>query len=668
MKMSFTIGPVQGFVRQSRRTRDLWASSFLLSYLSGCAMVGAARHGRILLPDVSHDPLYLQLLHGSSDNGIQVGSLPNRFLLETDDPESAAKSALESFRERWDRIGAIVWERYVAGVADLGRDTQEIFERQVHHFWEIQWVAAGDDEELRGLLERRKEWRSRIPTVEGGDKCSVMPELQELSGHVRAGGDVPRTKQDGFWGALKARGRLHDAELRPGERLSAVALIKRTYPRDDVAGDALGWDPGAVRWRSTVYVAAIPWIDEVLERAPALCREYGDAVHRHDERARREIPARTVRSRHRDSGGSFARLDANYFFTNALANAHATFAGLPETGEGSGVRKDMARRLVELYRAGGADPVGPPASFYALLLMDGDRVGALLRRGAAVSQALGAFTKQVSPIVAKHQGYAIYSGGDDVLAMLPVPRALECAWKLRDAYRGSFDAADGATTSAAVVFAHVRRPLGQVLAEAHHLLDDVAKDRNGRDSIAVSLLRHGDRTLEWASTWDEPGGDLPRLTALHDLRDMWRERARRRRAGEENPPRSEEISTGLVYRVRELMGMLCGWPRWEPGADHRFSPVGVKELLAAEVRRAWRSAGLHEEDDGAASAEQRDSDIQRQAEAMAGRLLHVGHPARRDPSGQSYLDETRFGMGGPLLALFLSTDGKERDHGVEEGS
>ncbi|MCB1813240.1 MAG: hypothetical protein KDK04_16180, partial [Candidatus Competibacteraceae bacterium] len=34
----FTLGPVQGFVAQARRTRDFWAGSFILSWLSGVAM------------------------------------------------------------------------------------------------------------------------------------------------------------------------------------------------------------------------------------------------------------------------------------------------------------------------------------------------------------------------------------------------------------------------------------------------------------------------------------------------------------------------------------------------------------------------------------------------------------------------------------------------------
>ena len=33
-RLDISIGPVQGFVSQSRRTRDLWGSSYLLSFLS----------------------------------------------------------------------------------------------------------------------------------------------------------------------------------------------------------------------------------------------------------------------------------------------------------------------------------------------------------------------------------------------------------------------------------------------------------------------------------------------------------------------------------------------------------------------------------------------------------------------------------------------------------
>ena len=54
-RLMVSIGPVQGFVAQARRTRDLWAGSFLLSWLTGKAMAAVtAAGGRILVPAPSH--------------------------------------------------------------------------------------------------------------------------------------------------------------------------------------------------------------------------------------------------------------------------------------------------------------------------------------------------------------------------------------------------------------------------------------------------------------------------------------------------------------------------------------------------------------------------------------------------------------------------------------
>ena len=50
-RLYFTIGPVQTFVAQSRRTRDLWASSYLLSHLADVSMRAIEKAGgEIILP------------------------------------------------------------------------------------------------------------------------------------------------------------------------------------------------------------------------------------------------------------------------------------------------------------------------------------------------------------------------------------------------------------------------------------------------------------------------------------------------------------------------------------------------------------------------------------------------------------------------------------------
>ncbi|MGH8628477.1 MAG: type III-B CRISPR-associated protein Cas10/Cmr2, partial [Gammaproteobacteria bacterium] len=89
--LHFAFGPVQDFVSQARRTRDLWAGSYLISYLAGCAMKAVTDQptqtgghpARIVLPSVDRDALFLALTNGSkvpsSPDALaaSVGSLPN---------------------------------------------------------------------------------------------------------------------------------------------------------------------------------------------------------------------------------------------------------------------------------------------------------------------------------------------------------------------------------------------------------------------------------------------------------------------------------------------------------------------------------------------------------------------------------------------------------------
>lgn len=45
--LHFMIGPVQEFISQARRTRDFWAGSFLLSWLSGVAVREALKQENV---------------------------------------------------------------------------------------------------------------------------------------------------------------------------------------------------------------------------------------------------------------------------------------------------------------------------------------------------------------------------------------------------------------------------------------------------------------------------------------------------------------------------------------------------------------------------------------------------------------------------------------------
>ncbi len=518
--LHFSLGPVQSFVAQARRTRDLWAGSFLLSWLAGQAMADVRRQsGDVVFPVVGDtnnptDPL-IAAIEGQPlehDPHPRIGSLPNRFKATVPEQFDAGK-VMETVRKAWITLAEAVWKTFVEPVAGRGKDTRAIWDRQVGGFWEMLWVLGDDppDGSDAVWLEARKNWRHHWPQPEGGDHCALMGEFQELSRYIRA---QDREAQDAFWSALG--GRTETLELRDNERLCAIALIKRLFPRlpKDELEKAIGWVPGGERqnignWPSTTYMAAIPWlrgfvgdkarIEQLRAYERAVLNAAGSAV-------------RGERSTHIESLqplGELAWLDGNFFLPTALANAGDTPLAKDES-----VRAALSGKLQELQRDHPAQP------YYALLLLDGDSLGKHLRVGdpSAISKALGDFSGKVAAIVEEHDGVPLYAGGDDALALLPYDRALDCAVALREAYHIAFNDA-AFTASAAIVFAHFRLPLREVLAGAHRLLDRVAKDGNGRDSLALSWFKASGKAAEWVTCWRDAQGkapvqDLQALTTL----------------------------------------------------------------------------------------------------------------------------------------------------------
>lgn len=620
--LHFTLGPVQSFVGQARRTRDLWAGSFLLSYLAGHAMKEVIdKGGRVAFPAVQDDnggatdELLKGILNSNPHDGPKIGSLPNRFKAEVPegfDPEDCEKAV----HEAWRRVANAVWGEYVAPVQESGKETRSIWERQVAGFWDMSWVIGEDpgDRSDNAWLDRRKNWRTYQPPLEPGDKCTLMGSWQELSGYVRS---RERRNQDAFWKAV--RNEAGSLDLGDNERLCAIALIKRLFP--NIPETTVGWKLAVKSWPSTPYMAAVPWIEEACEQPKA--KEYLRLVEASEAR-RWAFGEYNADLRCLQNAGRFAKLDGNFFHRTALENERAT----PDLG--SEHRRKLLEKLGELN-----DAVGRPSSpFYALLLMDGDSLGKLLQNTKLdpgdVSWALAEFTGGVDPTVNEHCGRTVYAGGDDVLALLPLDRALETAAALRGKYLNAFNEVleddrptgdDGeplsTTISAGLVFAHYHTSLRAVMKEAHRLLDEVAKDRNGRDSIAVSVLTGGGRTVEWVSGWDEsPGGEA--ITAeLQELGDAL----------------DEQFAGRFFYNVRQRFGELIG-----DDGNELIEGLDAQMLLTAEYLKSGERGDAKREEAG----------------ERVGQLLKVCRKRR----GGEPADENTLDVSGALLVRFLATKGR----------
>jgi CRISPR-associated protein Cmr2 len=622
--LHLSIGPVQAFVAQSRRTRDLWSSSYLLSFLTAHAMRGVRKAGGIIKRPLVEDDQMLQWVEGRrSGEPPRFGSLPNQFTVELPqraDPKSIAEAAKQAFDDEWMRVSEAVWRRFVASIADSGQDTRRIWDRQVKGFWELMWVAG--DPEDHGLLARRKLWRTHWLPVEPGDKCTLMPDFQELSGYVRA---TERKSQEHFWQTFAYRVSTADFDEAGKERLCAIALVKRLYADKAIVHETLGWGLEVTHWPSTIDVAAVPWIEKIIARAPAEAKAFASSVASAAGRSVLTGGARDLLD-NADSNRAIAEFDANWFHRSFISNPNLARL-IDETA-----RKQLCNQLGRLTEGS----QGPPI-YFAMLLADGDNLGRLvsLLGPEIVSPALARFTRTAPPLVSQYHGATIYAGGDDLLAMLPAEAALECAGKIEQAYRDSFEEAaagrhpvTAATLSAAVVFAHARAPLPLVLAEAHRVLDVVAKDANGRNSLGVSVYRAYQCAAQWRSTWRRStagDGEYDAVSCVNELA---------------NKLRSRSLSAAFLYRIGRTLAALCG----SPAHAGSFAELPDSFTLPPFLRAELEQSSEHLE-----STADVDEVVQ-----LLDRLL------RRAMKGERI--SAHIGLDGLAVARFIAGGGCEEEH------
>lgn len=575
--LHFTLGPVQGFVSQARRTRDLWAGSFLLSFLSAHAMAavldpkGEGSPGRILRPAVdltgngAEDDLIAAVLatrRGEQPKGTPaIGSLPNAFKAEV--PAAFDPASCEaSLRAAWERVTAAVWDRYVTQVAELGAGTAEIWHRQVSSFWETAWVqvssdAARDDP----WLARRKNWRTHLPPVEPGDKCTLFGDLQELSGHHRS---QARGAQDRFWNSLRDAPGFYDLDLSDGERLSAIALIKRLFPR--VSREALGWELDAVAsWPSTSALATRPWVARAQSETPEAAASFASICL--------EVLGRGAFTEPGTAGqpDAFGRVDARLYFKDRL-----TSATLPEAGK-SGLRA-LEESLERLYAH-----VGPPSAYYGLLMLDGDQLGRLLSTAgeATLSRALGAFTRTVPGTIAAAGGVTVYAGGDDVLALLPLPSAVRTSAALRASYGAAFQGLSEATASASLLLVSDGVPLRSALELGRQALEADAKDGNGRDSVVIRTVDSHLGGVCWVTTWFDRQGESV-TSALEQLTDRL-------------SAASGDLARSFPHKLEERYAAVRGSVTGTLDLDIQTAELG--KVVGAELAKSNRDESYDDETD-----------------------------------------------------------------------
>jgi CRISPR-associated protein Cmr2 len=510
------LGPVQDFIVQARRTRDLWFGSHLLSELSRAAAKAAAGHGALIFPALdANDPELDPCDTLSRHTGPPV-SIANKVVVELragPAPEVVAVTIRTAVDARWRAIADKVRNTHKADLAD---DIEAVWNEQIGSLVEYTaaWAAINRDyAAVRRQVEAAIGGRRRLR-----DFASIRHHRDRAPASSLDGGRVSVLAPPGTRRARRAERRLL---LGDGESLDAVGVVKRR-----------GGTPE--QFLSVLNVAVTPWLRraEAIPTAAAALDALRSACHDLTVEDDAGVIRRLDRiSRPELSGAALLPFNASVLFVNRLL---AVFEEL-------GASKDRAGIAARAWEVNHLRPLlaaaGEPPSYVACLVADGDRMGLALDglhsadAHRELARVLGAFPAQARRIVEQdHDGIVVYAGGDDVLAFVPVCRSVACAEALRRAFetamRDALDSAhridraagrrppvDDARSSAPTLSVGVG--IGHVLDSMGHLRDLGARAekaaKQSRNALAVVVDRRSGGDHLWSASWsDDPAGQLAR--------------------------------------------------------------------------------------------------------------------------------------------------------------
>jgi CRISPR-associated protein Cmr2 len=664
----FQIGPVQDFIAQARKMQDLWSGSYLLSFLISKALATVAlRFGPdcVIYPSLRGVPLldlwwsketglfpedFFKLGQGRlHPDELLVSCLPNRFLALFPSGEAAraaandvAKAVREPWREISDAVHADICQRLQEQLAKgefSGWDKN--WEHQIERFPAVDWAihdwlpepeafalvnqngtatpplfGGWTDHPLRHALA----WRDMIPTPHReswhGSRIDAFawalhyattdwklaasknarafaawpalppgkaaPPKDHLNGRDEVlGGSEPKA----FWDALReAYDGADKGDFKGSQLYGAISVIKRLWPRAYLKGK-LNWPDWKPRFESVQDIAAVERDLDALPGEPLKsCGYYA------------------VLCMDGDDMGQWVSGVKTPPLERVLAQKAWDYFQNGKNGEGGW--KPSAQDI--------EDGLPPDPTAVRRPLSPGFH--------AALSEAISNFGLYCAgQIVEAFGGQLLYSGGDDVLAMLPATKALDCAFALQCAFRGEIpdNASDSvkralrwsadnphglfefpahgfitckhgagkderlrpnwplmvpgpkATTSVGIAIGHVRSPMQDTIQAARDA-EMAAKAVPNKSAFALDVLKRSGEAVGFAARWES------------DVVCVWGELE----------AKIHELSGRFAYRYAGLVKALVVTGGGPDGASYAQDwSETLKEAVEAELRHVLVQQG-----------------------------------------------------------------------------
>ncbi|MCL2011305.1 MAG: type III-B CRISPR-associated protein Cas10/Cmr2 [Cystobacterineae bacterium] len=556
--LAIAIGPVQDFIAAARRTRDLWYGSKLLSDVSKAVAEKLNNEGATLI-----FPPTETLKEDDKENTVSIANQVVAFIENTNTIQTLVEQAKEAAREHWRSEAKsalrIIHEKNGSDLID-----PEIWLQQLDDILELYaaWVPLESDEKyadqhkrLIELLNARKNTRNFLQS--------------QISARVR------KSLLDGARESV-----LPEDPLDRGKVTACYALGIRVTPSHyceplDISGVVKRVCGSKMRYPSAARVAADPWIRKLTE-LETLKTPNNPLLEKLCNNAEK-IPKHLI-----------GRIDKKYShyqnfpFDGTLLYLDRYPSILTEGGEEASTElKNFHQELSKLLEGIDDSKLGKPSPYLAVISADGDRMGEVLKNDAtlekhqAISRQLTKFSREAYRCIKElHCGACVYAGGDDVLALVPLNKAMLCARALYAAFENAlcdYPSPQGvATLSVGIGVGHFMESLYDLRKLAEDALDN-AKD-NGRNNLSIIFQPRGGSRCTWHSSWDT--SPVQRLQSWIDAFN------------------NKDLPNTLPYELERLLSIYEHFQ--EPLLEDSLRLLKAKKVEHADLRNQFNNCSTKE--------------------------------------------------------------------------
>lgn len=529
----FTFSPVQGFIEKSRKLRDLFASSYILSFLTEklVEFVEKSGYGKVIYPKfektektkeaLTNYPNRLVIKVSKSEENI-CGKLKERFkgplrelaqevikkLGISGEVEKCIIEQIENYFNTFCHLQESVDKQGWLKALEI-KNAQNLPEADSYGYtYDLAERYLGAKKTLkpyRGLVYLDKDKKDKYP-----DGCTLC-------------GERPALAID--WEKLR-KSKLAESYLEEKEKLCGVCLVKRFAPKVlkehfkvEVPAFNTVKDYAWAGFKEKIREGKIKLPHEVLEIIGSI---KGSEEYYHE-------PWKV-------EADLFDPQDVYELYKESMEKEYLA----------------LYKLLVEFYRRENIKL--PSNSYFALLMADGDKMGewlglqSELREGELTENFHTEFSKRLSEyardMFKMSKGYdlwlkLIYAGGDDLLAIAHPSKVLEFAKKARYRFESVVEEKDAQkkpTISAGIVIGHEKENLRFLLEQVREAEKQAKKE--GRDRLCIRVITRNSSPVSLVLYWQE-------LELLENLIKDFKE---------------ERISQNMPYALRQELSIYRGEP------------------------------------------------------------------------------------------------------------